>query len=91
MKTITVKEACQIIKESAAIVLPENDGRLIYPGLCEDEDDWLLLTWDDEGLDFNLRFDDKANPRIDDDGSLILTDDNGDDIKLQMLVTKKLT
>jgi hypothetical protein len=97
MKTITLKEAYNILQDASAIII---DGSvLVYPALSDLEDDdtneFLYIQWDDEGEGYNLKFCEGDNQEVRIVGSSMFlydTDANGeeDHTQLTILITKEL-
>ena len=97
MKTITLKEAYQILEDASAVII--NDSTLVYPSLDmiegSDENEFLYFTWDDEGLEYSLTFDEGDNQEVKISGSSLFlydTDANDDDdhTQITILTTKEL-
>lgn len=67
MKTITLKEAHQILENATAVIV--DDMALVYPSISdlEDKDDneFLFLSWDDEDGETNaLYFYERDNKEV---------------------------
>lgn len=93
MKTITLKEAFQILEDASAIIV--DDSTLVYPSLSELEDDelneFMYLSWDDEGLGYNVKFNEGENQEVKVSGSSIfLIDTDGEENQITILTTKEL-
>lgn len=93
MKTITLKEAFQILEDASAVII--DDSTLVYPSLSELEDDdsneFMYLSWDDEGLEYNVKFDEGDNQEVKISGSSIfLIDTEGEENQITILTTKEL-
>ena len=93
MKTITLKEAFQILEDASAIIV--DDSILVYPSLSELEDDelneFMYLSWDDEGLEYNVKFNEGENQEVKVSGSSIfLIDTDGEENQITILTTKEL-
>lgn len=93
MKTITLKEAFQILEDASAIIV--DDSILVYPSLSELEDDelneFMYLSWDDEGLGYNVKFNEGENQEVKVSGSSIfLIDTDGEENQITILTTKQL-
>ena len=98
MKTITLKEAYQILEDASAIIL--DDSVLVYPALDmiegSDENEFLYLSWDDEdGQEYSLKFCEGENQEVKVVGSSMFlydTDSDGeeDHIQITILTTKEL-
>jgi hypothetical protein len=98
MKTITLKEAYQILEDASAIIL--DDSVLVYPSLSDLEDDdtneFLYIQWDDEdGQEYTLKFCEGDNQEVKVVGSSMFlydTDADGeeDHIQITILTTKEL-
>jgi len=97
MKTITIKEAYQILEDASAIIL---DGSvLVYPSLSNLEDDdtneFLYIQWDDEGEGYNLKFNEGDNQEVTIIGSSMFlydtdSDAEEDHTQITILTTKEL-
>jgi len=97
MKTITLKEAYQILEDANAVII--DDHVVLYPSLQELEDDdtneFLFFRWDDGGLDYTLTFKEGDNQEVKVVGSSMFlhdTDSEGEDdhIQITILTTKEL-
>jgi hypothetical protein len=95
MKTITLKEAFQILEDSSAVVI--NDHVLVYPALSDLQDDelneFLYFAWDEEGLEYELHFNEGDNQEVKVSGSsmfLVDEDSDGEDTQITILTTKNL-
>ena len=96
MKTITLKEAYQILENANAIII--DDSALVYPCLSklenDDTNEFLYVQWDDEGQGYNLKFNEGDNQEIRVAGSSMFlydTDAKGNmDTQITILTTKKL-
>lgn len=91
MKTITLKEAYQILQDASAIIL--DDSVLVYPCLSELEDDdtneFLYIQWEDEGEGYNLKFNEGDNQEVKVVGSSMFlydTDSEGEDDHIQIII-----
>jgi len=97
MKLITLKEAMDILKNCAAVVV---EGKVIGPALAdltladltgEDGNEWLYLQWDEKGYPYNIKFIEENNREITIAGGLmILTDSEGESCELTVLVPAQL-
>jgi hypothetical protein len=95
MKTITLKEAYQILEDASAVII--DDSVLVYPSLSELQDDelneFLYLSWEDEGLGFDLHFNEGCNQEVKVSGSsmfLVDDDSDGEETQITILTTKEL-
>ena len=97
MKTITLKEAYQILEDANAVII-DNDV-VLYPSLWELTDDetneFLFFRWDDGGLEYTLKFCEGDNQEVKIVGSSMFlhdTDSDGeeDHIQITILITKEL-
>ena len=92
MKTIELEEAYDLLMESEAVIV---EGYVMYPlvnELKDDEDNvFLELYWDDEGLIYSLKFIEGDNKMVDiADSSIYLKDTGMDGQKTEItLLTKK--
>lgn len=94
MKTISLKEAYDILENSSAVVI--DDNALMYAGLHDLEDDdsnvFLTLSYtDDEGLIFEYNFAEGDNQEIKVLGSsMFLEDIDGEECQLTILCPQNL-
>ena len=97
MKTITLKEAYQILLDANAVII-DNDV-VLYPSLWELTDDetneFLYFQWKNRGREYNLKFNEGDNQEVKVVGSSMFlydTDSEGEDdhIQITILITKKL-
>jgi len=97
MKTITLKEAYQILEDASAVII--DDSVLVYPALSDLEDDdtneFLYIQWDDEGEGYNLKFMEGDNQEVKIVGSSMFlydTDAEGEEYHTQItiLTTKNI-
>jgi hypothetical protein len=93
MKTITLKEAHDILSDCSAVILDGN--ALMYPDTADLEDDptneFLYLSYIDEGLDYNVKFVEENNQNVTIEGAFMtLTDNEGDKVILTILEPKQL-
>jgi hypothetical protein len=97
MKTITLKEAFDILENASAVII--NDSVLVYPALSEledsDENEFLYFTWEDEGLSYSLKFCEGDNMEVKISGSSMFlydidANDENDDTQINILTTKEL-
>ena len=97
MKTITLKEAHQILQDCAAVII--NDYTLLYPSLDDLKDDesneFMYLSWEDEGLKYNLKFCEGDNLVVQISGSSMFlydtdANDETDHTQLTILDSKNL-
>ena len=88
MKTITLKEAIDILSQCSAVII---DNVVTYPSLHEHEE-FLNLSWTDgEYNDFNESFYARDNENvIIVDSSMFLVDESGDEVQLTILCPQKL-
>ena len=97
MKTITLKEAYRTLSLATAVIIDEN--ALVYPSLWEltgeAENEFLYLSWEDEGCDYSLKFNEADNLEAKIEGCCLFlfdTDANDDDdvTLLTILAPKQL-
>lgn len=93
MKKITLKEAYAILENASAVIV--DTGFVTYPSLYEltdsDENEFLFLKWDDEGLEFSVKFEEQSNQEVAISGySMFLVDSDGDEMQLTILVPLNL-
>jgi hypothetical protein len=97
MKTITLKEAYQILEDASAVII--NDSIVLYPALSDledsDENEFMYFTWDDEGLEYSLKFNEGDNQEVKISGSSMFlydtdANDDNDDTQITILTAKEL-
>lgn len=97
MKTISLKEAYQILEDSSAFII--NDSALVYGGFDDltgdEENEFLYFSWDEDGLGYSLKFCEGDNQEVKISGSSMFlydTDAYGeeDHIQITILTTKNL-
>jgi len=91
---ITLQEAHTILENCSAIVI--DDNILLYPSLedltGEPENEFLYLSWNEEGEDFEVKFLEKDNPKVTTSGcSLFLVDTEGNENQITILSPQKLS
>jgi hypothetical protein len=92
-KTITLQEAFTILEDCSALII--DDNVLVYPRL-EDltgdlKNEFLYLSWEEDGEDFEVRFLEGQNQNVQVSGSsLFLIDSEGEDNQLTVLTPKSL-
>ena len=92
-RTIPLKRAFDILLESTAVVI--NGNALMYPSLDqltgEDENEFLYVSWEDDGLEYTARFVEENNREVlVENGTLVLKDSDGDEVRIQPLVEMKI-
>ena len=92
MKTITLQEAYQILEDCSAIIL---DNVVTYPCLSDlensDENQFLYISWEDEGLEYNTKFEEGQNREVKIFGSsMFLIDHEGDECQITILNQQNL-
>lgn len=97
MKTVTLKEAYYILSLASAVII--NESTVVYPSLWEltgeGENEFLYLSWEDEGRDYSLKFNEGDNLEAKIEGCCLFlydTDANDDDDQtmLTILTPKQL-
>lgn len=93
MKKITLKEAFAILEDCSAIII--EDGVLTYPSLYDlehsDENEFLYIHWDYEGLEFSVKFAEGENSEVRVSGSsMFLIDTEGEENHITILEPKNL-
>jgi hypothetical protein len=82
MKTISLKGAYEILERyTTAVVI--DDSVLVYPRLSElkdsEDNEFLYLSWEDEGLEYSLKFSEGKNQSVKVSGSsMFLNDDDAE-------------
>ena len=94
MKIITLKEAYNILQDASAVII--DDNVLVYPALDmiegSDENEFLYLSWDDEGLGYEVKFCEGDNQEVEVAGSSLFLYAVGDIYRteVKILTTKEL-
>lgn len=94
MKIITLKEAFEILENCSAIII--DDDVLIYPGLYEeltgeDDNEFMYLSWESEGMEYGIKFNEGLNKAVKVIGSfLFLIDTEGEERQITILEPKNL-
>lgn len=93
MKTITLQQAHQILENCSGIIT--EDHVITYPGLAdltgENDNQWLNVSWTDEGQDYAAICIEENNREIKVIGSSIfLEDQDGEPFQLIILVPQNL-
>ena len=97
MKNIPLEDAYNILQDASAIII--NDSTLVYPSLSDLEGDelneFMYLSWEEEGLVYDLHFNEGDNQMVKIVGSSMFlydTDANGeeDHTQITILTTKEL-
>lgn len=97
MKNIPIEDAYKILEDASAIII--NDSVLVYPNLSDldfsDENEFMYLSWDEEGLEYDLHFNEGDNQMVKIVGSSMFlydTDADGeeDHTQITILTTKEL-
>lgn len=93
MKTITLTEAHHILENCSAVMIESNI--VIYPGIAdltgEDENEFLYLSWEDEGLEYYVKFTEEPNKEVKIIGnSIFLIDHEGEEAEITPLFSKNL-
>jgi hypothetical protein len=82
-------QAIKLLTDAAAIILPDEPGSpLLYPSVSEDDECFLQLEWtDEEALIYQSSFFKAENASVLVEGNcLLLKDDTGAKVKVQLLV-----
>lgn len=89
MKKITLDKAIELITESYGLCI---EGSVVDTPHIYDEELFLRLSWDIDGLVWEWEFERKDNKEVRiEDTSMILTDVDGEELEIVLLVPKKLT
>lgn len=93
-KQITLNEAYDILENSAGVIV--DDNVLIYPSLNElanePDNEFLYLSWNESGEDFEVSFLEKDNEKAIVSGcSLFLTDSEGEETQITILAPQQLS
>lgn len=88
MKTITLKEAHQILEDASAIII--DDDVVLYPSLepisGDELNEFLFLRWDDGGLEYTLQFLEGDNQEVEVVGSSMFLYAEGDNEHTQITI-----
>ena len=81
-KKISLEEAYKIIENASAVIIDES--ALVYPSLWDldgdDDNEFLYLSWEDEGSEYSLKFREGDNREVEVSGCcLFLYDTDADD------------
>jgi hypothetical protein len=92
MKKITLKEAYNILEDASAIII--DDNVLVYPSLSDlkedDTNEFMYLSWDNEGLGYELKFCEGDNQEVEVAGSSLFFYAVGDIYRTEVtILTKK--
>lgn len=87
MKTIPLADAFRILENASAVII---DNVVTYPTLDdltgEADNQFLLLSWDDEGSEFNVKFREGDNTSVILVGSsMLLKDSDGNETQVSIL------
>lgn len=95
---IPLQKAFKILEDASAVII--NDDTLIYPSLSdltgEDDNRFLYLEWEEEGLEYNLKFNEGDNQEVEIIGSCMFLYDTDsecsatDHTQLTILVPQNL-
>lgn len=93
MKIITLKEAFDILEDCAGVIT--EDHVITYPNLDslngEGDNEWMRLSWDSDGLEFDTSFIEEDNQNVRVVGSsMFLKDEEGDEFQLTILTPQNL-
>lgn len=93
MKTIDLVRAHKILEDCSGVITDEHV--IIYPSLADltgdDENEFLYLSWINEGADYYVKFNEGCNREVKVvHSSMFLIDDEGDEIQLTVLVPQDL-
>lgn len=93
MKTITLQQAFQILENCAAVI---TDTHVVtYPSLADlsgnDENQWLNISWSEDGQDYSIICVEENNREIKVSGSaMFLFDGEGEEFQITILVQQNL-
>lgn len=93
MKTITLNQAFNILQNCAAVVTETHN--VTYPNLDkltgEEENEFMALSWEEDGLDYGVIFKEGNNQTVKVSGSSMFLEDNeGEEVQLTILVPQNL-
>jgi hypothetical protein len=92
-KQINLQEAYNILENSAGVIV--DDNVLIYPSLSditnEPNNEFLYLSWNEDGEDFEVSFLEKDNNEVTISGcSIFLNDTEGNENQITVLAPQQL-
>jgi hypothetical protein len=92
-KEITLKEAYSILENAAGVIV--DDNVLIYPSINElanePDNEFLYLSWNEDGEDFEVNFLEKDNEKVVVSGcSIFLVDSDGEENQITILAPLQL-
>lgn len=95
MQTIPLKEACELLENASAVIVPTESNRLlIYPGVNyqgDGDNAFLQLSWDYEGQDYRVDCFEGHNETVEAEGSsLFFADEDGETLELILLEPMKI-
>ena len=89
MKTITLKKAVELLEMAAAVILPDESGRLVYPSvdfLNDGDNPFFYVAWEEDGQEFRIQAFERDNETVSvDNAFLYLIDEDGETLKIQLL------
>lgn len=94
---IPLQKAFEILEDASAVII--NDSVLVYPSLSDLKDDelneFLYFQWEEEGLEYNLKFNEGDNQEVEVIGSSMFlydtdTMNENDYTHITILTTKEL-
>ena len=81
---IPLSKAVELLQSCSAVIV--DDNAVTYPSIRDDEDEFLVISWETERGDNTLRFEEEENREVFvDKADMFLTDTFGDEIKLTLL------
>jgi len=92
MKTITLREAFEILENAAAVII---DDTVTYPTLYDliesDENEFLHIGWEVDDLGYTAIFQEGDNQFVKVSGSsLFMVDDRGEETQVSILIPANL-
>lgn len=94
---IPLQKAFEILQDASAVII--NDQIVVYPSLSDlegdDTNEFLCITWDEDGLEYILKFNEGDNQEVEVVGSSMFlydtdTMDEDDHTQITILTTKNL-
>lgn len=84
MKKINLNQVLVLLEQCSAVIF--DDNALIYPRVDEDSEEFLYISWDDEGEEYILTFNKEDNKEVSIKGAkLTLIDSEGNGCDLILL------
>ena len=91
MKYISLDQAVSILESSSAVIINDQNQAVVYVGLNDDDEEFLNLKYECEGLEYNFHFEKSHNERVRiDASSMYLQDITHEEVELTILAPKNV-